>query len=234
MESNPSNNNRNLQDIVTPIKVDVFEQLLTESKYDPKETAYLIDGFKNSFDIEYEGPTEHKDYANNIPFKSVGSSQELWEKLMKEVNLKRYAGLFDQCPYEFFIQSPIGLVPKAGNKTRLIFHLSYDFPRSGFGSVNSYTKKEKCSIKYNDLDVAVRLAINLMKKTGCEKIYCAKTDLSAAFRMIPLKRSCWPWLLMKAKDPTTGQFKSSNISLKNACHLATALVVPYFNIFPMH
>ena len=49
---------------------------------------------------------------------------------MKEVKLKRFAGPFESSPFEDFIQSPVGLVPKDNGKdTRLIFHLSY--PRTG-------------------------------------------------------------------------------------------------------
>ena len=51
-------------------------------------------------------------------------------------------GLFETIPFENFIQSPIGLVPKAGSdQTRLIFHLSYDFKSEGFKSVNAHTPK---------------------------------------------------------------------------------------------
>ena len=46
---------------------------------------------------------------------------------MKEVKAERVAGPFESIPYENYIQSPIGLVPKSGNKTRMIFHLSYKF-----------------------------------------------------------------------------------------------------------
>ena len=48
---------------------------------------------------------------------------------MKEVQVGRFAGPsdLDNLPFDSFIQSPVGLVPKAGNKTRLIFHLSFDF-----------------------------------------------------------------------------------------------------------
>ena len=113
----PQFENLNMKDIITPIRVDILEKLLKESKYDEAETRYLVDGFKNGFDIEYNGPEERRDYSKNIPFKSMGSSRELWDKLMKEVQLKRYAGPFNQVPFTNFVQSPIGLVPKAGNKT---------------------------------------------------------------------------------------------------------------------
>ena len=80
--------------------------------------------------------------APNIKLR-IGSETELWNKVMKEVKLKHFAGPFKDIPYEEdFIQSPIGLVPKDNGKdTRLIFHLSY--PRTGPGStsVNANTPK---------------------------------------------------------------------------------------------
>ena len=45
---------------------------------------------------------------------------------MKEVRLKHFVGPFEEVPYDNFIQSPIGLVPKSEpGETRLIFHLSH-------------------------------------------------------------------------------------------------------------
>ena len=84
---------------------------------------------------------------------------------MKEVSLGRYAGPFVSIPYKTFMQSPIGLVPKVGNKTRLIFHLSFDF--NGKGSLNSHTPKEWCTVKYNDLDSAVSLCLKLASNNKC-------------------------------------------------------------------
>ena len=78
---------------------------------------------------------------------------------MKEVQSGRYAGPYDEIPYENFIQSPIGLVPKSGIKTRLIFHLSFHFDKRDANnrqpSVNACTPKNLCSVKYNDLDTAM-------------------------------------------------------------------------------
>ena len=157
--------NYDIKHIVTPVKVDVLERLLKVSKYDKEETDFLVNGLRNGFDIKYEGPEERKDYADNIPLRSVGSPAELWEKLMKEVNLKRFAGPFKEkeIPFKYFPQSPIGLVPKAGNKTRLIFHLSYDFPVSKQKSINAHTDKEHCRVKYRDLDEAVRIGLRLLE-----------------------------------------------------------------------
>ena len=38
-------------------------------------------------------------------------------------------------------------------------------------------------------------------------MFFGKTDLSSAFRVLPLKRSCICWLIFKARDPKDGKFK---------------------------
>ena len=115
----------------------------------------------------------------------------MWEKLMKEVKNKRTAGPFPEINFKNFIQSPIGLVPKSGNKTRLIFHLSYKFSDE-FDSVNHYIPPEMCTVKYNDLDYAVTSSLKLLDKLcldqtntfSFEGLYYAKSDLVSAFRIL--------------------------------------------------
>ena len=143
--------NYDLETIVTPVNVDRFIQCLKESNYDATETEFLSYGLTNGIDIKYQGPEEQKSESDNIPF-SVGNSTILWNKLMKEVKLLRVAGPFAKIPYDNYIQSPIGLVPKAGNdQTRLIFHLSYDFGEDEREkSVNFHTPKHFCMVKYRD------------------------------------------------------------------------------------
>ena len=83
---------------------------------------------------------------------------------MKEVQLSRVAVPFRKIPFDNYIQSPIGLLPKAGGqKTRFIFHLSYNF-KDGFKSVNFYTPKDKCSVHYRDLNYAVMTYLELLKE----------------------------------------------------------------------
>ena len=119
---------------------------------------------------------------------------ELWNKMMKEVELGRFAGPYEVPPFESFVQSPIGLVPKdKGLKTRLIFHLSY--PRNG-DSVNSGIPKEKCSVKYPDFDEAVRLCFR--EGTNCS---IGKSDMSSAFGHVPMAKDQWWLLVMKAYHP---------------------------------
>ena len=118
--------NLDLDNIITPVQADKLNELLTLTGYDAVKQDYLIRGFNQGFSLEYVGNLGNcKQTAPNLKLR-VGSELELWNKVMKEVQLKRFAGPFKKPPFEFFVQSPIGLVPKdKGLKTRLIFHLSY-------------------------------------------------------------------------------------------------------------
>ena len=134
---------------------------------------------------------------------------------MKEVKVGRVASPFKDPPFENFIQSPIGLVPKdGGKKTRLIFHLSYDFKDGQ--SVNYHMPKELCSVKYRDLDHAVTNCLHvfnqqqnsefLSEEQKQQPIFMGKTDVQSAFRLLPMSKRSWAWLIMKAKNPKTGEF----------------------------
>ena len=127
----------------------------------------------------------------------VGSQISLWNKIMKEVKLKRYAGPFKEPPFSEFIQSPVGLVPKDGNDTRLIFHLSY--PRGG-NSVNSLTPKELCAVKYVDFADAVRLCLQTGKSCNL-----GKSDMKSAFRNLGVKVKWFKILVLKAVSPLDGE-----------------------------
>ena len=122
---------------------------------------------------------------------------------MKEVTLGRVAGPYDHPPFEYYMQSPIGLVPKAGGKTHLIFHLSYDFEH--YKSVNYYIPQKLCTVQYKDLDHAVKNCLRLLEYMPNSPIWMGKTDLSSAFRVLPLSKKCWFLLVMMVKDPVTGK-----------------------------
>ena len=201
--------NFDLTNISTPLKVDVLERLLIESNYDSVETDFLVQGFRNGFDLGYAGPVRRRDKSHNIPI-TVGSKIDMWNKIMVEVGEGRYAGPYEQPPFEYFVQSPIGLVPKAGGKTRLIFHLSYNF-KNGNKSINHWTPAHLCSVKYHNLDHAVRTTLkllNILNKDLIEgdkfqTVFYARTDLKNAFRVLPLLPGCWKWTVLCARHPLT-------------------------------
>ena len=197
--------------------------MLNESGYDQNETQFLENGFRNGFSLEYHGPTERQSRSHNLPF-SVGDPIVLWNILMKEVKLKRVAGPFDQIPFDNYIQSPIGLIPKAGSgdQTRLVFHLSYDFgAQQDLGSVNSNTPREMCSVTYNDLDHAVHSILILRQEEETRRrhmkhrsmdspvivIYLGKSDIKSAFRVLPLSRDSYQWAVMMVQNPITKKWQ---------------------------
>ena len=131
---------------------------------------------------------------------------------MKEVRVKRVAGPYESIPFEDYIQSPIGLVPKkGGDQTRLIFHLSYDFKDDGDepGSdvqdsqnlLNHFTPREACTVKYNDLDHAIQAYLKISELEATKKgtssnyereghrktVFGGKMDIKSTFRLVPLK-----------------------------------------------
>ena len=108
------------------MKVNVLRDYLVQLKYDERKTQFLVDGFTNGFSIGYQCTRPVKQLSPNLKL-CIGNEIVLWNKVMKEVKLKRYAGPFEKLPFDDdYIQSPIGLVPKdGGKKCHLIFHLSY-------------------------------------------------------------------------------------------------------------
>ena len=188
--------------MVTSVKPEVLKILLNECHYDEKKTEYIIDGFTNGFSLGYSGDRSVKRTAPNLRL-TVGDEIDLWNKVMKEVKLKRYAGPFEQIPFkDHYIQSPIGLVPKDnGVNTRLSFHLSY--PRNNkCESVNSNTPKELCSVKYPSFDLAIKRCLE--EGVGC---YLGRSDFSAAFRNLGIKVADFCWLVMKARDPLSQEWR---------------------------
>ena len=173
--------NLDLLSIVTPIKVETLSKLLNEFGYDRTETEFLVNGFQNGFEIGFEGDRNVRRKSPNLKLE-VSSLEVLWDKIMKEVKLKCFAGPFDEPPFPNCIQSPIGLVPKGDSSdTPLIFHLSY--PRTG-ESVNSAMPRSKCTVKYKDITNAILMCDE--EGVGC---FTAKADMKSAFRNLPIKKT---------------------------------------------
>ena len=194
-----------------------LRELLRATDYDAAEIDFLYQGFMDGFDLNYQGPTHRRDTSKNIPFTAgVGDKLDMWSKIMKEVKECQVAGPFEEIPFDYYIQSPIRLVPKAGNKTRLIFHLSYNFGKEESEKfINYFIPDELCTVKYNDLDEAISASLwaheYMTKSLQWDKvhrpIYYGKSDALSAFRMVPLSRKCWFLLIFMAADPQNGQMK---------------------------
>lgn len=195
--------NFDLHTIVTPINIPRFKKLLLDSGYDNELSHYLIDGLTNGFRIGFNGPRDIIREAPNMKF-TTGTKVDLWNKLMKEVKEKHTAGPYrgkQALPLKNYWQNPVGLIPKKGNpnETRMIVNLSY---KDNY-SVNYFTPKEECTVKYRDMDAAVKMIMEIHKKYG--RVYLAKCDGRAAFRQLPVSPQDYQLLVMKAEDPLTGE-----------------------------
>ena len=182
------------------VNVDKLEKLLVESGYDQQKTFELVKGFREGFGAGYRGPEQVQLELPNLKFCKVSNNVILWNKVMKEVKLRRYAGSYKKIPFDNYIQSPIGLVPKDnGKECRLIFHLSY--PRLTGKSSNANTPSEDTSVKYPDFDTAVQLCIKA--GVGCK---LGHSDMRSAFHNLGIMKKQWCYLVIKARLPSYQQW----------------------------
>ena len=85
---------------------------------------------------------------------------------------------------------------------------------------NYHTPKEWCSVHYNDLDSTVQTGLSVKEfklcnllillatdMDGTEYIYLSKTDIKSTFHLLPLNRHSWRWVVMKAIDPSSGEWR---------------------------
>ena len=194
--------NFDLDNVISLVDFTALEQLLQEStNYDVNETKFLVKGFRDGFEIGYEGRCHNIQRRTPNLKICVGSPMILWNKIMKEVKNKRFAGPYHNPPFRDFIQSLVGLVPKdSGRDMRLIFHLSY--PCNG-SSINSETPKSSCSVDCCDFSEAVRACIS--HQVGKSPVFVGKSDYKSAFRNLWIWALDWPLLIFMAVLPLDGR-----------------------------
>ena len=182
-----------------------LRELLMETDYDRTESLFLLEGFENRFGIRYQGKTDVRRRSPNLKI-TVSSETILWNKVMKEVQLKRHAGPYpsDSPPFQFYIQSPIGLILKDnGRDMRLIFHLSY--PRTG-ESINSGMPRELASVQYPDFSEAIKRCLEDIQLSDLGVCVAGKSDMKSAFCNLGLRPDQFYLLLMTAKSPIDGRW----------------------------
>ena len=187
--------------MVTTVDADKLEQFLNDTNYEPKLTCEVVNNFRYGFPLGYKGPKNVRLQSPNLPF-HVGNETVLWNKIIQEMEKKRFAGLFVKIPFKYYIQSPVGLVPKDGGKdVHLIFHLSH--PKNGTTSVNANTPKHLCKVHYPDFSEAVQIC---MQESLTRPVYLSRSDVKAAFRNFNMARKYWKLLVFKAKSPIDGKW----------------------------
>ena len=97
-------------------------------------------------------------------------------KVLKEINKGRVIGPFLTPPIENLQCSPMGLVPKKGNKDEWRMMMDLSQPRGD--SINMYISEQESKVKYKPSDNTLRL----IQKEG----HVAKADIDSAFWNIPM------------------------------------------------
>ncbi|VDI10949.1 Hypothetical predicted protein [Mytilus galloprovincialis] len=182
--------NLNKCKLPTPIKTDRLKFHL--QGYDSEKTLYLLNGFKNGFRLEHNGPRSQFNCSN---LKSAKSNPLIvQEKINKEVNCQRVMGPYLEKPFLNLRVSPLGLVPKKSKSAwRLIHHLSYPDKKSN--SVNAGISDESAAVHY----AGIHEAINEIKQLRSHKyqVFLSKTDVRSAFRILPVNPSDYELLGFK-------------------------------------
>ena len=135
-----------------------------------------MNGFKFGFRLGCVGEPILKIHKNH---NSVHKNPKVVEeKLQKEFKLHRISRPYCEIPFDNYVCSPLGLVPKkAPGEYRIIHDLS--FPEGQ--SVNSYIPTSNSTVQYESIDNV----IDLIRKFGTN-VLMAKTDIEDGFRNIPI------------------------------------------------
>ncbi|RUM44978.1 MAG: hypothetical protein DSY80_03845 [Desulfocapsa sp.] len=171
----------------TPIKVKKLHKHLQEANYDHNITKYLIDGFRYGFSLQNTSkPITHPPTYS----KTIESNKHIIrQKLDQEIKQNRIAGPFDKPPFSQFHISPLNIREKKDKgKHRLIHNLS--FPYDGT-SINANIPNQSKTVHF----ASVRDAINILLLLP-HSSYTAKTDITDAYRLIPIKPEDHPKLGM--------------------------------------
>jgi hypothetical protein len=146
--------------------------------------SFLCNGIAKGFDLGITGTSLRSAKVQ------VKSSELLQKKVLREVELGRIMGPFQEPPVNGFHLLPLALIEKKEQgKFRLIHNLSA--PR-GF-SVNAAIDDTLKSVSYCKVSDVVRY----LTRHGLQsEYYLAKFDIQDAFRMVPVHKSCWKYLGM--------------------------------------
>lgn len=161
----------------TPINVTRLKERLLG--YDTAKKDFLITGFSEGFKIMYNGPRNISRIETNH-YSALCRPAEMDEIISEELQAGQIFGPFETVPLDFFVSSPIALVPKQDGSWRFIHNLS--FP--DFNSINTFIDHDDASVHYESLDYF----ISLIQFWGVGS-RMGKIDIRHAFRNLPIHPS---------------------------------------------
>jgi hypothetical protein len=142
----------------------------------------LIHGLRNGVRIG-RPPADEIVECPNWP-SALEHEDKVSDIIEADLQAGRLYGPFDKPPFDHYIISPLGAIPKRGSdKIRVIHDLSFPVR----DSVNSQISKDDFSLKYTSVDEAVKIC----NKFNPDTISMAKIDLRDAFKHIFIDPADW-------------------------------------------
>ena len=178
---------RGLPSVSTPINI---QQLATYLEHHPDQefVHYLLTGLKEGFFTGIHHLPRNSLECRNLL--SARTQPNITQELIhKELQKGFLAGPFEHPPFEIYRINPIGIAEgKYSKKKRLIVDLSSPHDDPHHASLNELINKEEFSLQY----VTIDHAIVGIKQRGAGSWMC-KTDISDAFKLVPIHPSLWPY-----------------------------------------
>ena len=182
------------QHVHTPINVVKLEQEL-QNHPDQNFKTYLVSGLKSGFHTGLSVLPSNSIQCKNL--RSATSNKEsVFDLIQSEVDKGYIYGPFKEIPYANYRINPIGIAEgKYSKKKRLIVDLSAPHEDVENPSLNELIDKDQYSLNYVSIDDAIKIIKHLGK--GAMLI---KTDITDAFKTLPLSPEMWPFHGIKWDD----------------------------------
>lgn len=180
--------------VSTPININALQD---ELKLHPDKNfvKHLIHGLTHGFDTGLQFLPKFSIICKNLK-SALNDPCSVSALVEKEVEKGYLIGPFDKIPFRDYRINPIGLAEhKYSKKKRLIVDLSAPHQDVDNPSLNSLIDKITCSLKYVTIDDA----IHIIKRCGVGA-WLMKTDITDAFKLLPIHPSLWPYHGVMWKD----------------------------------
>lgn len=183
-----------MSSVNTPVNIDILHLWLKDHP-DKEFVSYLINGLQFGFHTGFQTIPETPFECKNLR-SAEKHSECVGDLIQQEVNKGYLLGPFRDIPFKNYRINPIGVAEgKYSKKKRLIVDMSAPHDNEDIPSLNNLIDKQEFSLTYVKIDDAV----SLIKHLGLGS-FLIKTDITDAFKNIPILEELWPFHGIKWKD----------------------------------
>lgn len=178
--------------VSTPVHIDKLTFVLGDYP-DRSFVRYLLDGLENGFFTGLQSIPKLSFECKHLL--SSRAHPEITKELVNtEVKKGFMIGPFTEIPYAVYRVNPTGIAEgKYSKKKRIIVDLSAPHNNDEHMSLNDLISKADFPLNYVTIDQAV----NIIRKRGRGSWLC-KTDITDAFKIMPIHTLLWPFLVLSA------------------------------------